>query len=63
MVNQPLDPNPAAVEALIAERQPDYFSYADWLRLDQLEIENGQLVNRPRVKFTSIEEMIEAVKR
>ena len=63
LVNQPLDPNPATVEVLIAELQPDYFSYADWLRLDRLEIENGHLVNRPRVKFTSIEEMIAAVKR
>ena len=63
LINHPLDPDPSTIESLIKQRQPDYFSYEDWLRLDQIELENGQVENRPRVKFTSVGEMIDAVKR
>lgn len=62
-VNEPQAADPASIESLVLKRQPDYFSYEDWLELDQLEVERGSAQNRPRVKFTSIEEMIEAVKR
>jgi ferredoxin--NADP+ reductase len=61
-INQPLDVDPSSVKSLIKERQPNYFSYQDWLQLDQLEVERGQSENRPRVKFTTVEEMIKAVK-
>lgn len=47
----------AGVEKLVRERKPDYFSYADWQRLDQIEVEKGKAVGRPRVKLTSLEEM------
>lgn len=59
----PSEPEPAAVEKLIRERQPNYFSYADWLRLDELEIERGQASGRPRVKFTTVETMLAALGR
>ena len=59
----PSQPNPAAIEELVRQRQPHYFSYADWLRLNQLEVERGQAVGRPRVKFTSVEEMLAALGR
>ena len=52
-----------SIEALVRERQPQYFSYADWLRLDELEIARGQAQGRPRVKFTSVEEMHTALGR
>jgi ferredoxin--NADP+ reductase len=61
----PLDPTLAsceAMEALIRERKPDYVSYADWQIIDRLEIENGQAVSRPRVKFSTIAEMLNALK-
>lgn len=54
-------PDMAAIERLVAERQPQFFSYADWQKLDALETERGQAQGRPRVKFTSIEEMLAAV--
>ncbi len=57
----PADSNGAAVQLLVAERQPQFFSYADWQKLDALEIERGRVQGRPRVKFTSIEEMLAAV--
>jgi ferredoxin--NADP+ reductase len=61
-VNIPDKPDPKMTVELIRKRQPDYFSFEDWLRLDALEISNGQKAGRPRVKFTSIEEMVKAIK-
>lgn len=60
-----LEPNQPSLEAahtMIAQKQPQFFTYADWEKLDALEIERGQAQGRPRVKFTDIEEMIAAVK-
>jgi ferredoxin--NADP+ reductase len=62
-VNEPAAPTAEAVEKLIQERKPDYFSYADWLSLDELETAAGEAQGRPRVKFVSVEEMLEARNR
>jgi ferredoxin--NADP+ reductase len=59
----PAAPEAAAAEALVARRQPHYVSYADWRRLDALEVERGRATGRPRVKFTSVEEMLAALGR
>jgi ferredoxin--NADP+ reductase len=45
----PAAPDPAALEALIRERQPALVSFADWKRLDAIEVERGQALGRPRV--------------
>src|SRR5437879_1053676 len=52
-----------AVRLVQNTRQPGYFSYADWLRLDALEVARGRLAGRPRVKFASVEEMRAALER
>jgi len=57
----PGEPDPAAIERLVRARKPDYFSYADWKRLDELELERGRAIGRPRLKFTSVEEMKQAL--
>ncbi len=57
----PANPAPEAFERLLRERQPRLVEYADWQRLDRLEIERGAPASRPRVKFTSIEEMLGAL--
>jgi len=59
----PDHPEPGAVEALIRERQPYVFSYADWRRLNEMEVARGRAAGRPRVKFTSVEEMLAALGR
>jgi ferredoxin--NADP+ reductase len=59
-INQPAHPEPEAIEKLLEARKPDYFSYADWQALDELETAAGETQGRPRVKFVSIEEMLEA---
>ena len=58
---QPGHPDAASIEQLVQERQPGYFSFADWKRLDALEVERGQAIGRPRLKFTSVEEMKQAL--
>ncbi len=60
---KPKQPDVAAAERLIRERQPNYFTYADWLRLDELEVARGQAVGRPRIKFTSVDDMLVALGR
>jgi ferredoxin--NADP+ reductase len=59
----PPEPAAAAVEALVRKRQPHYFSFPDWKRLDEIEVSRGKERNRPRVKFTSREEMRAALGR
>ncbi len=60
---QPARPEAAAIEALIRERQPNYFSYTDWLKLDEIEAAKGKAQGRPRVKFTTVDEMLRALGR
>jgi len=54
---QPEEPDPTSAEQLVRARRPDYFTYADWKRLDEIELERGRAAGRPRVKFTSVGEM------
>ena len=58
---EPAMPDAAALEALVRERQPGVVSFADWKRLDAIEVERGQPLGRPRVKLTSVEEMLAAL--
>jgi ferredoxin--NADP+ reductase len=60
---EPSEPEAAAVLALVRQRQPQYISWADWQRLDVLEVERGRASDRPRVKFTRVEEMLAALGR
>ena len=59
----PDHPAVAEAEELVRHRQPKFFSYADWLKLDEIETARGQAVGRPRVKFTRIEDMLAALGR
>jgi ferredoxin--NADP+ reductase len=62
VVLHPVYPALAAAEKRIRERQPAYVSYADWQRLDALEVARGKATGRPRVKFTRVEEMYAALR-
>jgi ferredoxin--NADP+ reductase len=46
----------------VLEQQPDLFSYESWLRLNEIESAKGEAQGRPRVKFTTIPEMIDAIR-
>ncbi len=62
-VLSPATPDPAAFEALARARQPQLVTFADWRALDRLEVERGAPAGRPRVKFTSVEAMLDALPR
>ena len=61
-VLHPVSAAPAAAAARIRDRQPASVSYADWQRLDALEVARGQATGRPRVKFTRVEAMYAALR-
>jgi ferredoxin--NADP+ reductase len=57
----PKNPSRDAVESLLKGRGVRVVSYADWQRLDRLELARGEAVGRPRLKFCTIEEMLTAL--
>ena len=59
----PASKNFSKVEELLHSRQPDLFTFDDWKRIDNMEIANGDLVGRPRVKFTSTLSMLKVLGR
>jgi ferredoxin--NADP+ reductase len=55
---EPADPDPQGIEALVAERCPDAVRYEGWQLIDAAERAAGEPLGRPRVKLTSVEEMV-----
>ncbi len=62
-LNQPAQPSREAVDALLASRNVRVVTFADWQKLDQLEVQRGAECDRPRLKFTEIETMLNALDR
>jgi len=54
----PGDPDPASVEQLLRERQPDLVTYSGWEAIDRHERSLGEPAGRPRVKLTRIDELL-----
>ncbi len=61
-VHQPAEPDAASCEAAVRRCQPAVVSYADWVKLDRLEQERGKPAGRPRVKVTSVDEALAAIR-
>ncbi len=57
----PADPDPGAIEALLAERGVRYVSFEDWQAIDEAEVGRGEPHGRPRVKFVRVGEMLDAL--
>lgn len=57
----PLAPDPGAVLELLGARGVRSVSFDDWKRLDALERAEGEKLGRPRVKFTTVPEMLLAL--
>jgi ferredoxin--NADP+ reductase len=57
----PAHPDVDAAAKFVASRQPRLITFADWLKLDQIELANGAKQGRPRIKMTSVDEMLKAV--
>ena len=54
--------DPQIITSLLEERGIQYVSYADWQLLDQYEQEQGQAAQRPRIKTTSVAEMLRIIR-
>ncbi|MGW4125285.1 hypothetical protein [Nocardia sp. NPDC004711] len=52
----------SALEALLSERQPDQIGRDGWKAIDVAEKTAGKSAGRPRVKFTSVENLLKAAK-
>ena len=50
------------IDSLLKGRNVEYVSFEDWQLLDKHEINAGQSQERPRVKVTSIEKMLEIIR-
>jgi ferredoxin--NADP+ reductase len=59
----PAAPEAGAALALVRQRQPHFFSWEDWRRLNEIEVARGRAAGRPRVKFTRVEDMLAALGR
>lgn len=51
--------DPDAAEALIRAQKPSYVSYAGWKKINSYEVAQGQPQGRPRVKLTTVAEMLD----
>jgi len=57
----PAHPARADAEQFIQSQQPKFITFADWQKIDQIEVANGAKQGRPRVKLTTVEEMLKVV--
>lgn len=55
--------DPALIEQRLKELQVRYITYAEWKVLDQYESRCGEEQGRPRVKVTSVPEMLDIVQQ
>jgi ferredoxin--NADP+ reductase len=60
---QPAEPDRESIDALLAERKPDLVTIDGWRAIDRHELDRGRDEQRPRVKLTSREELLDQAKR
>ncbi|HLZ24233.1 MAG TPA: FAD-dependent oxidoreductase [Ktedonobacterales bacterium] len=53
--------DPARIETYLRERGIDFVTYQDWMKLDQYEAARGAGCGRPRIKLTSVPEMMAVI--
>jgi ferredoxin--NADP+ reductase len=54
--------DPSAIELLLRERGVDYVTYRDWQILDRHEVAAGRARGRPRIKVTTVREMLAIIR-
>lgn len=58
---QPRDTSDEGVLEMVRRRKPTFISFDEWKILDEIELQRGADSGRSRVKFTTVEEMLEAL--
>jgi ferredoxin/flavodoxin---NADP+ reductase len=59
---EPADAERDSLEALLAERAPEHVTYAGWEAIDRAEKSAGEPHGRPRVKYCSFDELLDAAR-
>lgn len=54
---------PGALRRFVLDRRPEVVDAAGWRAIDAAEIARGQAAGRPRVKFTAVDDMLDAARR
>jgi len=62
-VLSPTHPDPEAAAACVVRRAGRYVSQPDWLRVNAVETARGAARGRPRVKFTTVDEVLAELAR
>lgn len=60
---QPQHPDIESARTLVASRQARLVDFNHWRELDDVEVRNGVAAERPRIKFTSVEDMLRILER
>ena len=55
----PADAN--AIPSLLSDKGVRYVTFSDWKRLDQIEVEAGKPLGKPREKISVVQEMLAAL--
>jgi ferredoxin--NADP+ reductase len=55
--------DPALITQMLQERSIDFVTYEDWKLLDEHEVQLGKEQGRPRIKLTSVPDMLAAIKQ
>jgi len=58
---EPNKPARADVETFLKTHGVHYVTYEDWKTLDAMEVKNGQAQGRPRLKFSRVKDMMDAL--
>jgi ferredoxin--NADP+ reductase len=61
-LNEPTDPSRDSLEELLAERAPEHVTYSGWEAIDRAERAAGEPHGRPRVKLTTVDELLDAAR-
>ena len=59
---EPAEPDPASGGGAAGRARPDLVTYEGWQAIDAAENAAGEPQGRPRVKFTRVEEMLDAAR-
>jgi len=60
-VLSPTDTDTDHVLKWLKSRKPNFVTFSDWEKLDEIELQRGQETGRSRVKFTRIDDMLDAL--
>ncbi len=62
-LNKPQDTDTDSIERLLKERNDKFISYEQWQKVDKSEVQQGQKLGRPRLKYTDVDEILDIARK